>query len=588
MSGIEHLTKCFNCNEPYDVAKFLPCGYSICSKCEKANQVIDCARFKASHSCAQVHKLRSGENQELPTNHSIMQLMKLLSNQANELKEKSDHKMNTILNNDSDLFNQHGLKSILKHNKEANNNNNNNNNNNKYETSENSALLDNLHRLKEKLDTLTANYVNGKRVIDAEYKQIANEIDKAYQLHADHLVERKSQLFESIEERKHEVMRDFERQMENNKNAKEFLEDIGQQYERILVELEGQDKPIHGMRLKELNDQLKVMIAQLNQISHLIPLEPKKSVSFNKWHNQINSLLIGEIDYDSNYKIDIRTKIDEINNEFHVYKLSFARLFHGTARVPNAIHLVSKRKALFIYEQNVSRVKVLTMFITDFDRISARLELPFEFETYKASANYDKHIVIAFKFTQNEYNVRMYDLRLELKKEIFVNYAIESIKMNHERIYLIGERSPIVHEFDYEMNPLRKFGQNKREKKPFYIRDDLVDIVSNHIYLKQNDRIVVLSSSTGLLTKTIEIGDLSKASLFVISNAVDNQANSLENVQFLIYNGSNRILLCDYDGNVVTKKSLVLSSDEKYERLLYSASGHLAFVDTQHLILTTV
>jgi len=308
MSGIEHLTKCFNCNKPYDVAKLLPCGHSICSQCEQANQVIDCARFKENHNCAQVHKLRSDENDgaQLPTNHSVMQLMKLLNNPVNakSLRDSVDKKLinetlvgaqlnrgsagntnNSNLVANSNMLSSHGashgLKSILKHHTTSNNNNNkdtNIHNNSNFDMSEKSALLDNLHHIKEKLDTLMTNYLNGKRLIDAEYKQIASEIDKAYQIHTAHLAERKNQLIESIEERKLEVMRDYERRKEDNKNAKEFLEEIRQEYEHIVIELESKDEPIQPTRLKELNEQLKLMIVRLNQNSHLIPLEPKKKI----------------------------------------------------------------------------------------------------------------------------------------------------------------------------------------------------------------------------------------------------------------------------------------------------------------------
>ena len=156
MSGIEHLTKCFNCNEPYDVAKLLPCGHSICSQCEQTYHVIDCGRFKEGHNCAQVHRLRSDENggaQQLPTNHSIMQLIKLLNNPANEksLRDAVENKhkeanagaggenanQGSGNKNYANLFanpgllsshEAHGLKGILKHQQQNNSSTQSNNN----------------------------------------------------------------------------------------------------------------------------------------------------------------------------------------------------------------------------------------------------------------------------------------------------------------------------------------------------------------------------------------------------------------------------------------------------------------------------
>jgi hypothetical protein len=71
---------CLRCRHNIDEPKLLPCGYTLCTCCEKEIKSI------GHFDCTQCGKTHVNDNNELPVNQSLEKLKKVL---LNKLEEKN-------------------------------------------------------------------------------------------------------------------------------------------------------------------------------------------------------------------------------------------------------------------------------------------------------------------------------------------------------------------------------------------------------------------------------------------------------------------------------------------------------------------
>lgn len=427
---------CCYCSKIYENPKFLPCGNSICLKCAiEQNLEIDCKFCSNKHSIESVN--------DLVTNQFLVKLIEYINETAaNEPSQSLYDNLNTA----SGIGNSKFL------NKEMND-----------------KLLDHLANVKQKVETINNGYALARNKIETECNKTCDEINRAAEFLISDIKNKKQIMLNDVDLYKNELLIDYQERFESNKLFEKTKHEINKAYVRVMEEFNSINNENSNVdspnRLRILFEKIEILNAKINdQNIWLIP-DPNPSVGlmFNRNEQPIQIPFIGDISYDSVYKIDMIAKITFFNNTLQQRSINVSSLIIENP-ISKHIGLISKNKVLVLFEKFFGKVKSTFAKIVYFDGSILHEKEIVNVGNLSTYFIYDNFIIIVFRKSKNDPYVHIYDANLKLLKEQSINFEITSILMNDESIFFISDKKPFINEYDYELNFKFQYGQKTKEK----------------------------------------------------------------------------------------------------------------------------
>jgi hypothetical protein len=172
----------------------------------------------------------------------------------------------------------------------------------------------------------------------------------------------------------------------------------------------------------------------------------------------------------------------------------------------------------------------------------------------------------------------MYDLNLNLIKDLEVDYEISYMLMNEDNVFLISDSEPIVNKYDMSFKYDVSFGQVKSEKKKHFVKDEIFAITRDKLFAKYNSTIRVMQLASGeLLHKIDKIEDLANSTIYLDFNKE----------KYIIFNGYNQVSFYNHKGDVITSNKL-RKLERKIEEFQFSRSGHFAFINYEQSVVLVI
>lgn len=187
---------------------------------------------------------------------------------------------------------------------------------------------------------------------------------------------------------------------------------------------------------------------------------------------------------------------------------------------------------------------------------------------------YDKYILLAFRHSKKHCMLHLYDLNLKKIKEntYDVDYNISYLLMNQDYVYVIAEKKPFINEYDLELNYRDSFGQMSNEDKPYFVRDEIIAVTAEKIFVKDSNVIRLVCRSTGTQLFVVDkIDDLKTSTVFLDYNKE----------KYIVFNGYDKVVYYNHKGDVIAHNKLRNSDilKDKIEEFQFSRSGHFAFIN---------
>lgn len=143
-----------------------------------------------------------------------------------------------------------------------------------------------------------------------------------------------------------------------NEKFRKLRDDVTRDFIQIKHEAETFDvNSKDSDKLQSLLQRIEKLNANINDHQRLLPehdFQVGLTFKANKWPD-INVPLLGDITYDSIYKIDIKSKIESFNNEYQHMDFEFGSLMAENP-VSKNIGIISKNKFLVLYEKIYGKV----------------------------------------------------------------------------------------------------------------------------------------------------------------------------------------------------------------------------------------
>lgn len=541
-SSLENIIKCLFCSRVYEEPKILPCGNSICIKCiENLSPEINCKY------CLKQHSIDSPE--DLITNQFLVSLLKTL----HEQQKSHSYSMYDNLNEDFQITSNFKKVNI---NKEM------------YD-----KLNDYLTNVKSKINILNTGYEKARRKIELECDRICDDINKAAEDIIDAVEKKKQVMLNDVDSYKNELLIDYKERYETNKQFEKSKNEINLAYNLIKDEYdrlkEAKSPQEYNNMIRNLTEKIEILNTQIaDQNTWMMP-DPNPSIGIKFLRNNFTFQIpyIGDITYDSVYKIDMISKISFFNNSFQQRLIYLDHLIEANSSL-KFIGLISKNKILVLYEKVFGKVISTFAKIVYYNGMVLYEKEILNVGSLVSYHIYEKFIVIAFRKSKNDHIIYLYDISLKFLKDQAVKFEIVSILMNNESIFLISDKKPFVNEYDYELKFKKSFGQKEKETKEFYIRDQILNIRNGKIFVRFENEIKVLCHSSGDLLSKIKFNDLNKSVIYLDNNKE----------KYLIFNKDkeNKIYYYNHKGELLASNKL--KSKESFDEFQFSNTGHFAFI----------
>lgn len=432
--------------------------------------------------------------------------------------------------------------------------------------------------------TLKVNMVNNGyklaiRRIENEFNEICDEINETAEHFKNEIDKKQKTMIQDIESYKQELLGDYEQRYTSNAKFLTLQRDINQTYETIVNEISRLDaNKCDISRLRGLMTRLELINTKINDHQRDFPeRDPKIGLVFVKNNSLIDVPFIGDILYESIYKIDIVSKINSFNNEYQYREFDFSSLI-GHSPLARHIGIISKNKFLLLTEKIVGKVKSTKARIVYYDGSILKEHDINDVGNFVTYLIYDKYIVLVFRNSKKCVYVHMYDLNLNLMKEIDVDYDISYMLMNDEFVYLITDHEPIVNKYDLKLKYDDSFGQIRNEKKKYFVKDELFAITKEKIFSKFKNVIRVTCLATGELLHVIDkIDAITQATIHLDFNKE----------KYIVFNGFNLVSFHNHKGEIIASNKL-RKVNVKIDEFQFSRSGHFAFINYEKCIVIVI
>ena len=433
-----------------------------------------------------------------------------------------------------------------------------------------------LENVRLKIDKILKSYELTRISIEKECDDVNAEIIDAVDRIIQDLEQKKMKMVKDVEARKNELLTDFLERYEKNPEVKHFLRDLQVNFNEILNE-KNSNYDTDDNQARHLIERLESLNTKIDDNQKLIPTQNGGGIHFERGDELVKLPSIGDINYDSLFKIDIISKIKTFNNSFQ-HRLFDLNVFIDKSAIASHFGLISKNKLFLLFEKIFGKVKSTFIQIIYYDG-SVLKEVEIKdvgaFVCYKL---FDKAILIAFQKQRKTTVVQMYDLNLKLVRDQSFKFEVQGLFMNEERIFLLKDTksSPLINEYDYEFVLREQYGQIKNEKKPYYIKNEIVTIDNQKIYVKLDDELRILCINSGEILSKINIVDLKISKIYL----------DQKREKFLLFNGYNKLSYFNHLGNLLVDNKLRF--DENFNEFQFTRSGHFAFINTNKNYLLAI
>jgi hypothetical protein len=314
-------------------------------------------------------------------------------------------------------------------------------------------------------------------------------------------------------------------------------------------------------------------VNSIDQKKQIIPVSSIDTIKNNSQNGVIKELFQNftrrkHFEYDdaaSNPgELDLANKLNRINNDLCLNLIDFAH-FNDKSMVTVSVGLISKNLILFVDEKIYGKVRSTRLRIINYEgQVLKANEVCQQLEIYRTLCIFDDCILLVFEDCRANFLLKLFDMNLNFKLEKHLKIELTSICMSPNRIYLICQidfklfslsDKPVIHEYDLELKRIKSFGQNKKEKKPYFVRGEIIAITNEKITVKDRNEIKIVSYVSGE---------------FLYKFTFDGIAQSKINLEhltgnYLIWNGYKKFIYLDSIGNEITHNKLRL-----YERYMFN------------------
>lgn len=362
---LREILKCPHCSSMLDEPKLLPCGASMCLKCLQALNF----QIEKCPICKNKHKINPSALLEHPDTIKLLEIYKIkydtlsrsLANSSHQLYEnckvqsRSSGGGGCLIGGGGSLDRRRPrsqppakLEEIIS------------NNSGLPRTEMHNRLNEYMKKLVERVNIIENGYEQTKVLIDEEIDAIKTEIHTKADMLIDQIIEKRDTMIRDVEMYKDELLVDhFERFVQNEK-FKVFQDDVVSEFKQIRSDVERLDfQKKDSEAFRNLLQRIEKLNATINDNQRLLPeTDLKVGLAFkaNKWPD-INVPMLGDITYDSIYKIDIKSKIESFNNDYQHFKFEFGSLIDENP-VSKNIGIISKNKFLVLYEKILGKVSL--------------------------------------------------------------------------------------------------------------------------------------------------------------------------------------------------------------------------------------
>lgn len=424
--------------------------------------------------------------------------------------------------------------------------------------------------VRKKVELIDESYQSARQKIDDDFDKVRDEINYRVEDLIRQLSEKKAKLLVDLDTRKNELLIDLKARYGTNKNIVDQRNSIKTRFEAIRDKLEENSKG-DVKKLRSIIEELDALNSKLDDNKKLIPNEIGEGIVFAPSTQEIDIPLIGDLNYNPAYKLDLINKLENINNNFQHRLFDLNHAMHPNP-ICKSFCLLSKNKALVIYEKLFGKVKITFLKIVYFDgSVVKEVEIK-DVGTLITSYLHIPYILLGFKKGERDYVVHMYDIDLKFRKDHHVKFEIVSFLMNKEYIFITRTHKDYVCEYNHDLSFRKSFGQIKNEKEPFYVKGEIVAITLEKIYVRLEDTLRILTADKGELIHSIVIDTLiqPKSRIFLDTHRE----------KYIVYNGFEKIAYHNHKG--VELKSNKLRNSVPYDGFFYTITGHFGFIDEKN------
>ena len=340
-----------------------------------------------------------------------------------------------------------------------------------------------------------------------------------------------------------------------------------------------QPKPLrtHTLSMQDVAKPSEILRMTKGEPSQTAAVSQQYTNNYNPSPSSNSIEFTDEVSESGGYFSVVR-HIKLLNNSYNQLRVDFSRLFHNSNQNDELKSLVSRcicvsqsavsSEIIYLYEHLVGKVKITNLNLLKLkhqqnnqsgggrgDGLAAlaanSVVIRDQFCFFSNMAVNEKYIIVAYRRWHRQFLIKVYDSRtLQLKnEETLANIEIYSIKLDNssEKMYIVaadcsqsggrsaagGSASSVVKEYDIlRMKKLRSFGQLAKETKPFFVRDEIIDIKFEKVFTKYKNSLRAASSLTGVLQYSFNLNYLCMAKVIVMNRSDlgrDHDAAAIQN-----------------------------------------------------------
>ncbi|CAF0842879.1 unnamed protein product [Brachionus calyciflorus] len=379
-------------------------------------------------------------------------------------------------------------------------------------------LLHHFNTLNHKINIINNGYDFGRRAIEDKCQEIKEQINSAADKLINEIRRKQEIMLYDVECYKHEALLDYRERYEHNDKFEKHKKAINISYEIIMENLahfnSKENKSDEDIR--KLIESIELTNTRINDSNMWLIPNPNPSIGiiFSKNEQNIQIPFIGDLSYESVYKVDMVAKISYLNNSAQQRMMSVDHLFEKNLTA-KYIGLISKNKILIVYEKIYGKVISIFAKIVYYNGMILH---EIEFTKVGNLANffiYENRILFDFRKCKNDHLLYLYDTNLKCLEDQALNYETEGLLMNGESVFIISKEKPYINEFDYRLNYKTSYGQRTKENKAFFVKDEVLAINDMKIYVKYENDIRLLSRTTGELLSKISFDELKTSKIYL-------------------------------------------------------------------------
>lgn len=261
-------------------------------------------------------------------------------------------------------------------------------------------------------------------------------------------------------------------------------------------------------------------------------------------------------------------KINYLNNEFK-YKIHNLTSILRFKTVHKVFKVLNQNTVLVVTEVFHGKINTTYLQLVENKKVIIETEINNHLISFFSCYVNDKYILVVFTNGKRMYYFHLFDFGLKLIIQKAFNFEINKIIMNESNIYIMSnEKKTYIREYGFELVKLAKFGQNKNQKRSFYIHGNVINVTSDKIFTNTNHEssVIVQSKGKGEVLLKFNVDDLNTSVVFL--DKINN---------YLVFNGYSKLSLYNSNGELIATNKI--RYPECFDEFQLTQSGHFAFIN---------